>query len=84
MSPRIVTNSGRRFAVDDAEGVPLAESVVELTGYWCPVCRMPRTPVPGDRGVHADCSTAATASAAGPNTAASNTLPAGNVRGRVA
>lgn len=37
---------------------PLVRGIRErsgITGFWCPVCHTPRTPYPGDEGVHPLC-----------------------------
>lgn len=73
MRGRTVTYYGRTF-VQDATATRLAESMIEATGYWCPVCGLPRAPYEGDDGVHPCCYQSASA-----NTCTSNTMDVANV-----
>ncbi|SDM39808.1 hypothetical protein [Actinomyces ruminicola] len=60
MSKGIVFDEyGNVWAVDTGEARVPGARLIALTGYWCPVCHLPRTPYPGDHGMHPTCAEAA-------------------------
>ena len=55
MSTRLaIAEDGTIWAVDPDESHPEAR-LIQVTGYWCPVCRLPRDPYLGDHGMHPLC-----------------------------
>lgn len=55
MSTRLaIAEDGTVWAVDVHESNPEAR-LIQVTGYWCPVCHLPRAPYPGDGGTHPWC-----------------------------
>ena len=51
-TPLDPAEDGTTWAIDAAELDPRA-CLIALTGYWCPICHLPRVPYPGGHGRHA-------------------------------
>lgn len=51
----VIDEQGRMWKIDTGEVEIPAARLIEVTGYWCPVCHLPRTPYPGDNGMHPTC-----------------------------
>lgn len=47
-------NKGATCVTDPYDPNPLTQFVT-LTGHWCTICHLPRTPIPGQGDTHPNC-----------------------------